>query len=70
MADKLTKEDIRQAFFDMATEMEREYGDWKNLPETDADKALEERIINMSKGNVASPIYFLKQISKSVSKTA
>ena len=62
MADKLklTKEDIREVFFDIASEMEKECGDWKNLPEIDADKALEERIINMSKGNLASPIYFLK----------
>lgn len=45
MADKLTKEDIRQAFFDMAAEIERECGDWKSLPETDADRALKERIV-------------------------
>ena len=49
MADKLTKEDIRQAFFDMAAEMERECGDWQSLPETDADRALKERILKMVK---------------------
>ena len=47
MADKLkvTREDIRQAFFDIAAEMERECGEWKSLPETDADRALKERIV-------------------------
>ena len=47
MADKLKirKEDIRQAFFDIAVEMERECGDWQSLSETDADRALKERIV-------------------------
>ena len=51
MADKLkiTKEDFRQAFFDIATEMERECGDWQSLPETDEDRALKERILKMAK---------------------
>lgn len=51
MADKLkvTREDIRQAFFDIAAEMERECGDWQCLPETDADRALKERIIDAAK---------------------
>ena len=49
MADKLTKEDIRQAFFDMAAEMERECGDWQSLPETDDDRALKERILKIVK---------------------
>ena len=51
MADKLkvTKEDIRRAFFDIATEMERECGDWQSLPETDEDRALKERILKMAK---------------------
>ena len=51
MADKLkiTKEDIRQAFFDIAAEMERECGDWQSLPETDEDRALKERILKMAK---------------------
>lgn len=40
MADKLVKADIRQAFFDMAAEMEMECGNWKSLPETDADRVL------------------------------
>ena len=46
MADKLAEEDIRQAFFDMAAEMERECGDWQSLPETDEDSALKERVMN------------------------
>lgn len=51
MADKLkiTKEDFRRAFFDIATEMERECGDWQSLPETDEDRALKERILKMAK---------------------
>ena len=49
MADKLTEEDIRQAFFDMAAEMERECGDWQSLPETDEENALKERILNIVK---------------------
>lgn len=49
MADKLTKEDIRQAFFNMAAEMERECGDWQSLPETDDDRALKERILKIVK---------------------
>ena len=51
MADKLkvTREDIRQAFFDIAAEMERECGDWQSLPETDDDRALKDRILKMAK---------------------
>ena len=51
MADKLkvTREDIRQALFDIAAEMEKECGDWQSLPETDADRALKERILKMAK---------------------
>ena len=51
MADKLkiTKEDFRRAFFDIATEMERECGDWQSLPETDDDRALKERILKIVK---------------------
>ena len=49
MADKLAEEDIRQAFFDMAAEMERECGDWQSLPETDDDRALKERILKIVK---------------------
>jgi len=33
MAEKLTKEEIRQAFFDMADEMEKNLGDWQRLPD-------------------------------------
>lgn len=55
MADKLkiTKEDVRQAFFDMATEMEKECDDWQSLHETDGDNALKERIINKAKDLLA-----------------
>lgn len=49
MVDKLTEEDIRQAFFDMAAEMERECGDWQSLPETDDDRLFKERILKMAK---------------------
>lgn len=51
MADKLkiTKEDFRRAFFDIATEMERECGDWQSLPETADDRALKERILKIVK---------------------
>ena len=49
MVNKLTKEDIRNAFFDMVAEMERECGDWQSLPETDEDRALKERILKMAK---------------------
>ena len=49
MADKLkrTKEDFRQAFFDMAAGMEKECGDWQSLPETD-DRAQKDRILKMA----------------------
>ena len=58
MADKLkvTKEDIRRAFFDIATEMERECGDWQSLQETDEDRALKERIINIAKEKLNSKV--------------
>lgn len=49
MKDKFTEEDIRQAFFDIAEEMEKECGDWQNQPETELDRALKERIINAAK---------------------
>ena len=58
MADKLkiTKEDFRRAFFDIATEMERECGDWQSLPETDEDRALKERILNATKEKLNSKV--------------
>ena len=58
MADKLkiTKEDFRQAFFDIATEMERECGDWQSLPETDEDRALKERILNATMEKLNSKV--------------
>ena len=51
MADKLKirKEDIRQAFFDIAVEMERECGDWQSLSETDADRDLKDKILKIAK---------------------
>ena len=45
MADKQIKVDIKQAFYDLADELEKECGDWERLPETDNDKALKERIL-------------------------
>ena len=49
MADKQIKVDIKQAFYDLATEIEKECGDWERLPETDEDRALKNRIINAIK---------------------
>ena len=45
MADKQIKVDIKQAFYDLADELEKECGDWESLPETDNDKALKDRIL-------------------------
>ena len=45
MANKQIKVDIKQAFYDLADELEKECGDWERLPETDNDKALKERIL-------------------------
>ena len=45
MANKQIKVDIKQAFYDLADELEKECGDWESLPETDNDKALKERIL-------------------------
>lgn len=45
MADRQIKVNIRQAFYDLADELEKECGDWESLPETDNDKALKERIL-------------------------
>lgn len=36
---------IKQAFMDLADEMEQECGDWQELPDTEADQKLRERII-------------------------
>ena len=49
MAEQFTKEEIRQAFYDLAEEMEKECGDWQSLPETDDDRALKERILKIVK---------------------
>ena len=45
MADKQIKVNIKQAFYDLAAELEKECGDWASLPETNNDKALKERIL-------------------------
>ena len=34
---------IKQAFMDLADEIERECGDWQSLPDTEADQKLRER---------------------------
>ena len=39
------KEEISQAFMDMAEELEKECGDWQNLQDTEADKEFRERIM-------------------------
>ena len=45
MEDKQIKVNIKQAFYDLTAELEKECGDWKGLPENDNDKALKERIL-------------------------
>ena len=35
----------KQLFIDLAEEIERECGDWQNLPDTEEDKKLIKRII-------------------------
>lgn len=40
---------IKQAFVEMADEMEQECGDWQNLPDNEADQKLRERIIEKVK---------------------
>ena len=42
MAEKMTKEEIRQAFMDMAADMEKNLGDWQRLPD---DPKLQEKIL-------------------------
>lgn len=44
-----TEEEIRKMFLELADEMEKECGDWESLPETDADRALKERIVTTIK---------------------
>ena len=36
---------IQQAFMDLADELEKECGDWQNLPDTEDMKKLRERIM-------------------------
>ena len=49
MFGNLTDEEIRQAFIDIADEMEKECENWKSLPKTDADRALKERILKIGR---------------------
>lgn len=39
------KEEINQAFMDLADELEKECGDWQNQPDTEEKKKLRERIM-------------------------
>lgn len=41
----MNSEKFKQAFQDMADEMERACGDWRELPETEMDVKLRERIM-------------------------
>ena len=41
----MDKELMKQSFMDLADELERECGNWRELPDTEADKKLRERII-------------------------
>ena len=41
----MDSKEFKQTFFDLAEEMERECGDWQNLPDTEADQKLRERIM-------------------------
>ena len=41
----MDKELIQQTFMDLAEEIEKECGNWQNLPDTVADKELQERIM-------------------------
>ena len=40
------KEESNYVFFNLAAEIEKECGDWQNLPETDEDRALKKRIVD------------------------
>lgn len=42
MADKITKEEIQQSFFDIADEMEKQCGDWESMSK---DEELTKRIL-------------------------
>ena len=39
------KECVKQAFMEIADEMEQKCGNWQELPDTEADKKLRERIM-------------------------
>lgn len=41
----MDKELMKQAFMDLAEELEKDCGDWQNLPDTEADQKLRERIM-------------------------
>lgn len=41
----MNKDLMKQAFMELADEMEKELGDWQSLPDTEADQKLRERIM-------------------------
>ena len=41
----MDKEVVKQAFNDLAEKMEQKCGNWQELPDTEADKKLRERIM-------------------------
>ncbi|MBS6679626.1 MAG: hypothetical protein KH330_18165 [Clostridiales bacterium] len=41
----MDREEVKQAFQDLADEMEQECGEWQSLPDTEADQKLRERIM-------------------------
>ena len=49
-----SNESIHQAFMDLAEEIEKECGDWQNIPDTEADKQLRERIVEEAKKHLNS----------------
>ena len=49
MAEQFTKEEIRQAFYDLAEAMEKECVDWQSWSETDADRDLKDKILKIAK---------------------
>lgn len=46
MADKQIKVDIKQTFYDLTNEIEKECGEWKSLPETEEDRILKKKILD------------------------
>lgn len=41
----MDSKNFKQAFMELAEEMERECGDWQNRPDTEADQKFRERIM-------------------------